>query len=84
MSIAPEMAAWQASRQVTMVVMTSSFEQGGFQKEKQVRLKYGFRIDNGTGEISMEFRLQTEYFVTEHVRLKAELHTYFVCFVICS
>ena len=32
----------------------------------------------------MEFRLQAEYFVTEHVRLKAELPTYFVCFVISS
>jgi hypothetical protein len=50
MSIAPEMAAWRASKQVTIVVMTSSFEQGGFQKEKQVQLKYGFRIDNGTGK----------------------------------
>jgi hypothetical protein len=30
----------------------------------------------------MEFRLQAEYLVTKHVRLKAELHTYFVCFVI--
>ena len=32
----------------------------------------------------MEFRLQAEYFVTEHVRLKAELHTYFACSVINS
>ncbi len=32
----------------------------------------------------MEFRLQAEYLVTEHVRMKAGLHICFVCFVICS
>ncbi|MBK8314313.1 MAG: hypothetical protein IPL01_09940 [Acidobacteria bacterium] len=78
------MAAWQASKLVTMVAMTSSFEQGGFQKEKQVRLKYGFRIDNGTGEISMEFRLQADMLGNKVFRLKAELHTYFVCSVISN
>ncbi len=30
----------------------------------------------------MEFRLQAESFVAEPFRLKAELHAYFVCFVI--